>query len=64
MTLDPESTSQSTFTVLFTIAALTIGLGIVLIVVSTLRTVIKVSASGHDPVAVQGDLAAKLLDSV
>jgi len=63
MALDPESTSQFTIAVLFTIVALIIGLGVVFIVVSTVRNVIKVRASGHDPMTLQSDLAVKLLDS-
>lgn len=64
MALDPESTSQFTIAVLFTIVASIIGLGVVFIVVSTVRNVIKVRASGHDPMTLQSDLAVKLLDSV
>jgi hypothetical protein len=34
------------------------------IVVSTVRNVFKVRASGHDPMTLQSDLAVKLLGSV
>ena len=63
MLLDPESTFLPAFSVGLTIVAVIIALGVAFIVVSTVRNVIKVRASGHDPMALQTDLAVTLLDS-
>jgi hypothetical protein len=63
MPYDPESTFLPAFNVGFTIVAVIIALGVVFVVVSIVRNVIKVRASGHDPITLQTDLAVKLLDS-
>lgn len=51
------------FSVGLTIVAVIIALGAAFIVVSTVRNVIKVRASVHDPMTLQTDLAVTLLDS-
>lgn len=58
-----ESTFLPAFSVGVTIVAVIIALGAAFIVVSTVRDIITVRASGHDPMTLQTDLAVTLFES-
>ncbi|MES2094702.1 MAG: SHOCT domain-containing protein [Actinomycetota bacterium] len=61
--LDNTSVVLAAFPAVFAVAAVIIGLGIVVTIALAVRNSARVRAAGHDPLTLRTDLAVKLLDS-